>query len=468
MRRCVAVLLCALCCCAEAPGVDAMPPDDCGDAPGEPRRFAALSPDERLERIARLDGSSPRAVFEIGQVLPHEPGTPAPASEPQRLLPTDACGRDEVALPGTRVAASNDDVLLTCDAQSGVVVAVDPQTGDPGDTLFVDVDCEVAIAGDHALAIAFDDASPRVVTTPLVGGAVRTLMPAVAAVDPLPLAIDEQTVLGLTPAGRLVTLGVPDAEELHARDGVAQFRLSPDGRFLLLQDGTPSADAAVASTVRLLDRQTDAEVVLAQTALAWTSQPWFSDLILLAPQPGKPVQIFEPDTGAEVTLPDGTQLRGTVGDGRLWIAATPLSYGLLSERIWDPRSGEASLLYEGEGFASGSPEGLVVYVPSGEAGIQRGTLLRVGWDGTPAEVVANEVGWHRRKVDAARWLSVLADETGDYGTLVLHGPDARRTELDHGVHVFAPALVGSLAPDDPLVYAVSDGTQSGLFRVVPP
>ncbi len=453
-----------LACQAPTPIVDDSDPDACGDIPGQPRRFAALAPDERLERIVAPSQPEGRAVFEISRSPTRQPGAPRPKAVPQRLISTDHCGDDELSLPGVVVAAVTDDVILSCAPDTGTVFVVDPEQEEARRTLLTGVECEVAIAGSDAVALALDGDLPRAVTVPLAGGAPRTLLASVAPLDPLPLAVSDGTLTGLTPAGRLVTVDVATAEVFEQRDDVADVRVSGDGRWLLLQQGTPNPEERVVGPVVLVDRRTDLEVVLAQTSLSWSPHPWFSELVLLTTEPGAPVRVFTLE-GAELVLPEATQLRGVVGDGRLWIGAVPLSYGRLQERTWDPKTSTATLVYDGEGFATGSDGGLFVHIPSAEFGIQLGTLLEVPWSGGQPTVAAEGIGWHRRRLADGRWLSVVADDDGDHGALVIHDTDGGRRVVDEDAHVFSPALAGKRAADDPIVYAVSDGPRSGLHRL---
>lgn len=440
--------------------------DPCGGIVGEPERFAALAPDERLHRIVTVDGAVSRAVFEIHRDPPAEPGEPSPKSEPVRLISTDACGDDELPLPGAMVAAVDDGVILSCDPASGTVYRIDPEDRDARVVLLSGVECEVAIAGPYAVAFDVSSTPPRIVAVALDGGSMeRILLDAVAPLDPPPVAIDEDKLIALLPDGQLVTVDIAYGSNLDARNGVADLRVSPDARYMLVQQGTPSPDEVVSGPVVLVDRQTGGERVLIHAALAWSPAPWFSDLLILAPGPGQPVRVFTLPYGEEIVLPEGTGLRGTVGDGRLWIGVVPLDYGRLLERTWNPATGESTLLYDGEGFASGTPDGLFVHVPSPERGIQLGTLMRVPWDGGAPAVAAADIGWHRRRMADGRWLSVVGDPDDDVGALVLHEVDGTRRELDTGVHVHAPALTVGRDEDDPLVYTVREGTASGLYRV---
>jgi len=441
--------------------------DPCGGLVGEPERFAALGPDERLHRIVEVEGEAARAVFEIHREPPAEPDEPSPKSTPVRLISTDVCGDDELPLPGAMVAAVDDGVILSCDPTTGTVYRIDPEDRDTRAVLFSGVECEVAIAGSHAVAFDVSTRPPRVLTVPLEGGNERVLLEAVAPLDPPPVAIDEDRLIALQPDGQLVTVDITYGSTLDVREDVADVRISPDARYVLVQQGTPSPDEVVAGPVVLVDRQTGSERVLIDAALAWSPAPWFSNLLILAPGAGQPVRVFTLPNGNEIVLPEGTGLRGTVGDGRLWIGVVPLDYGRLLERTWDPVSGESTLLYDGEGFASGTPDGLFVHVPSEARGIQLGTLMRVSWDGGTPAVAAPDIGWHRRRMADGRWLSVVADPDDDVGTLVLHEADGARRELDQGVHVHAPALTVGRDGDDPLVYTVRDGPRSGLYRLRP-
>ena len=222
-----------------------------------------------------MDGEVARAVFEIHRDPPAEPGEPSPKSEPVRLISTDACGDDELPLPGAMVAAVDDGVILSCDPSSGTVYRIDPEDRDTRDVLFTGVECEVAIAGSHAVAFDVSVNPPRVLSVPLDGGMERVLLDAVAPLDPPPAAIDEDKLIALLPDGQLVTVDITYGSNLDARNEVADLRVSPDARFMLLQQGTPSPDEVVSGPVVLVDRQTGGERVLIDAALAWSPAPWF-------------------------------------------------------------------------------------------------------------------------------------------------------------------------------------------------
>ena len=447
--------------CGPAPLIVAAgEPDGCGQTDAE--RIAALSDDERLTRIVPLPGDPLRLIFEIGAAPAREPGTPPPPVRPRRLISTDACGDDEAALPGDRVADATAGALLTCHEATGTVNWVDPNNLKAAHPLFASTPCAAAVSGEYAMAVDLSGPAPAIVRAPLSGGEPEVVVASIAALDPLPVAVEDGVVVTLQPIGRLVGVDIATGEVVESRDDIADFRASPDGRFRLVQRGVPDPEPTP-SEVWLIDRQAASETLLMETALAWSPQPWFSDYVLLASEPGQPWRVFARASGDELVLPQGHQLRGAAGE-RVWIAPTPLAYGTLHELSWHPRTGETILLYEGPGYASGSPEGLLVYTPSAALGIQLGTVSEIPWTGGPPIVVAQDVGWHRRRLGDGRWISVQAAEDGETGTLLLHDTDGSRVVLDEAVAVHAPALAATLGPEAPLVYAVTDGARSGLYR----
>lgn len=464
MQRRLVVGLMPLLACAEPQTAVVVEPDACGDRPGMPTRIAALSPDERLDRIVNVGGQT-RAVFEIGHAPPHAAGTPPPPFEPSRLISTDACGAEPLPLPGTTVVGTTDDAIVTCDETSGDVVLVAVDASPQWTPLLSAVGCAVLVADSHALALLGGEPPLSVGAVPLTGGDVVTLVAAVAAIEPPPVAVADDRLFALSQAGRLSTIDIVARTTLATQEEVADVRVSPDGDFVLTQRGVPDRHATP-STVTLLHRESGRSVPLTETSLSWSPTPWFHDWVLLAVGPGQPHRIFERTTGAEVVLPPTMVLRGRADGTRLWLGRSGTAYGELEEYVWEPGEREPEAVVIGEGFAtSGGDDGLFVHLPSDALGIQLGTLLRIGWSGGEHEVVAERIGWHRRRLPDGGWLSVVADATGDRGTLVEHLADGARRELDEGVHVFTPSLSRNRQPQDALVYAVRDGPHSGVYRL---
>lgn len=464
MGRRLAAALVLLAACRSSDELVLAADDPCGDE--RPRAVLELEPGERL---ARLSETASRLVLTLerdednGDADGDGDGHDLEA----RLVSVDRCGDDAVTLPGSVLADSDedDDVVIVCDEANGQVDVVRADGTMRTEGVLEGVECEVARTGASLLAILRD--APSIVAVPIEGGQARVLVDALAPGPVLPAAVHDGTLFALTAQGVLVERAVGEGGDyriVSEREGVAAFSLSPDGTQMVVQLGPPGAEepGSVRWTWRGGDEGDEppdggeAERELLQASLRWSPLPWLDDFVMLADAPTAPRRLFL--AGKEVTLPPATVLRGTIPDGRLWVGQAGLPYGELHESAWDRERDATTMLYEGEGFASRGDDGLYVLQPSEDHGIQRGALVEVPWSGEAPTVVADEVGWNRRRLEGARWLSVVTSGEGDWGELRLHQAGESTRLLDE-VHVHSAALARLV---DEGVYASTPGA---LVRV---
>jgi hypothetical protein len=226
----------------------------------------------------------------------------------------------------------------------------------------------------------------------------------------------------------------------------------------------PLPGASEPGPIVLLDRERDATHPLVTADLAWTWQPWSNGLVAVRTEATGAEWVFAGPDFEGRPIPDDAVFRGTTPDGAVWLGTRGSDPMRLRERVWDPVTGAEQLLYDGPGYAFGSVDGLELFVPSDDAGLQSGTLLLVPWSGGDPRPLGEQVHFSRVRLVDGRVLSL---DPSAAGPLYLHDPDAgTRRVVDDDVHPVAPAL-NRLDPfEGDIVYSVwGQAEDAGVWRI---
>jgi hypothetical protein len=435
----------------------------CGEASA--RRMLGLQADGEVERIV-VDRDRGEVLF--GVVAPVDGAVPAMRA-PVAVRATDLCGDAPrtlgeaarlVTAPGVAALLCEDGTRLRVPHDDAAVIeAIDCEVAGTDVGLVVLAPGDVGGQGDLVLH-GPDGAAPRVLLTAVVHASWRVGRAWWAS---------GATAVALDVDGRVSALDLAGGEPVHLAEDVADLVASGDGRWLMLQAG---ADPGTPGEVRVIDRETGDRHELLVATLTANPAPLFGPFALLREAVGSPYRLFELEAGTELQLPAGTSFVRDLPEGRVWLHAVAAPYGEAHEHAWDPATGELVELFAGPGIPSFGEDGLEVFVPSDDAGIQRGKLVTIPWTGGDAVTLAHDVGWQRLRVgDDGRFVSVRqTQDDPPLGELYLHDPldeDPVRIAGD----VLAPSVqLGRRDPfDGDIVWVAQEDDARALWRIrVPP
>lgn len=374
-------------------------------------RILDLAAEDEVERVV---GSDPATIL-FGVVTAPAPdsGLPPSARTPKSVVLGDGCGQTLDAIADVRLVTASGVAPMAC-ADDEVFVVDDP----PGETIgavgcrlgSVDLGLVVEAPGERGLWLHPPEAPPRAVVQGLAADDAGDRWTAGGG-----------TIVARTDDGSIVVVAVPasivDAfETATVATGAVDFRVGGDARWLVWQG---AGEDGMGPILRTDLHGEAADVELATARLADEPLALYGPYLVLRTDAGR--ELFRLEDAKRIVLPQGTSFRRHLDDGRLWLHRDAAPYGELDELAWDPNTGRAVTVYAGPGATTYADDGLEVHVPSPDAGIQLGQLRLAPWDGSGARVLGDDVGWHRRRLDDGRVLSVV--QTSDdppLGTLVLH------------------------------------------------
>lgn len=424
-----------------------------------------LGAHEEVERIV-VDRDRDEVLF--GVVTPD-------AQVPSMRVPvavqvTDMCGDEPRTLAeGARLTTAPGVRPQLCEGGARLRAASDEDAA-----TIEAIDCEVAGTDFGLVVLAPSEASEtkELVLHPMDGAAPRVLASGIVHASwrmgrAWWAAGDE--AIALDTGGRVLALDLVGGEPRVVAEAIADLVVSGDGRFLLTQSG---GDPMASSAVCVIDRDTGERHEIADATLGANPLPFFGPWLALREAVGVPHRIFALEGGHELPLPPGTSFVRDLPDGRAWLHAMDAPHGHADERAWDPATGELVALYAGPGIPSFADDGLEIFAPSDDAGIQRGTVLSIPWTGGAPVTLAEDVGWQRVRVGSdGRFVSVRQmQDDPPLGDLYLHDPlDPDPVRIAGGV--LAPSI--HLARHDPfdgdLVWIAEEGGGRTLWRIrVPP
>ncbi len=381
------------------------------------------------------------------------------------------------------------DIALGHDAANGDIVVLDPGGGAAPHVLFADILSEgggstwtphglVTVVPDDedfgALVLRPNPADPRSETAvpQVLLDRIRLRPPGNAAVGVHDvLRIFDDFVLAVTEDAVLVRVELADGAMSILQHGVAAIEASHDGRHILWQFDfvTPGEPMYPEGKIYLRDQTTGTDVLLAETALTYSSAPLARidegviqlDLGFIY---SEPMRIFFVPGFEFVDVRADLQLITRL-EGDTWLAGLS-GYGYY-DRL-DLRTGASQRLFPYEGQivrVVGEAVELLEVPPCCINGdfFDEGPLWRVPLDGTtPYKLARRATRIHRRLDDGRIVTPVGIDDQGLSELLLVDPTTLGEQRIDD--HVYAYTLDTSRVADEGVIgYTVTDGERSGVY-----
>ncbi len=481
------VLLCAAllaAACHDSGEPEAPLPDVCG-APG-PHRVLAHGPDQALAIPPVQIGE--RVFYRVGDTDPGGASHPLMPFGNDVQWTTGPCGESPTRVPDAYSDPFEVErwpgVALACDRANNSIVSFSASGPLAPHAVFADLGCDPIVSefgpidhtdlDDHSALLTLhpwpDD--PRTDTAEP-----QLLIPAeIRAQGGHPrIELVGAELFALDTGDRLLRVALPGGEVKVEQTDVAQFDVSPDGRYLVTQTPAVELNGRLGNPV-LYDRQTGVGLSLGDgsISLAWVPD----DLIVLTSEDGQ--RIFNlPGLGA-VDVPvnhhlDGTQSPlvrggGPLADGR-WVVQ---SYEDGALRYLDLTNGELTPMFSRSSqIVAHDPSGAVVLqVPlcctENNRADDEGPLWSVPHDGAPPQLLRDRATLFTYRPND-RQLVTLVDigDRRDSSMILIDRDGARERALDD--HVYANYFSLSIAPEL-IRYSVQDGERSGVWlaKLPPP
>ncbi|MCH9683324.1 MAG: hypothetical protein K0V04_17950 [Deltaproteobacteria bacterium] len=493
MNRCATLaLLAASMGCAEGSSVvdrpDFEPPqatwrEVCGTE--GPHRILGLAPGEHAYRIVRIEGED-RVLVSTFVV---DPTIPLSEFPPTLELVTQAvglCGEDPVEVArGLELPSRIDDRHWVGCADGGHGASLIDVTGQQPPRPLLDGWCPlrstdhgvvtVSSAADErygTLVIARDLDDPAAVPQVLAHD-VRVprnafFGPGHSSTTSLWTSADE--ALALDNLGNVVHVDLATGQSTIQLEGVREFRVSSDGRYMVWQalDPAEGEPETPVSPVFLLDRETQTQDHLLNTHLEWSGGVFAGDYVVVRDDV-EGLQLFVRETAQSISLPPGTEFRGLLDATQMWLVER--GFETTQELRWSPGDSEpvafathqpGSVSRRGEGF-----ELFVEDLPPQMAGPGEGRLEWMGFDGGDPIIVAHRAHRNRGHVADERLITTIGTDSTGHGPLWLIGPDPDDVVvLDALAFEQSPRLNSGDPLDGDIAFAVADpgGDRRGVYR----
>lgn len=271
--------------------------------------------------------------------------------------------------------------------------------------------------------------------------------------------------VGLDEAGVVRRFDLSTAQATEERSGVRELRISGDGRWMIWQalepaEGDPKTPVG---PVFLRDREAQTDAHLLNTHLEWTGNPYVGPYLVIRDDVQGP-RVFRREGPEPVTLPEGTDYRGVLDEGQLWLVRR--RDGLTEELRWAP-GGEPVVFARHNGAISSRSDGVEIFETDDVAAPGEGSLSFVPWEGGEPRVLADHVHQSRRRLADGRILTIVHEDQTQHGSLRLIDPQAGAwVQLDPRGYVQSPRLNQGDLFDADVVYAVAGSSDDGrgVFR----
>lgn len=460
----------------------------CGE--DSPHRLLALDADERVAAVSAVGERRYFILTPEFDPADLQPGVYFPTADASRVVSTGACGEDprEVGRDVFRVFENErfPGVVFGCDRSiDGGVVVIDPSGAEPPRAWMAAPACD-GVWTDHGVVAAklVSDGTSEV--TPLL----RFPYPASVDAEPVaPVVLVEAAPIGLprfgvvgddafvTEGDDLLRVSLPSGEVTVEQAGVAQWRITSDGRVLAWIDLATYEGNGIdgKGTIVVRDRTTGESIQVEASAFSQFAFGVVSpDVLMLDIGPGVGTGVatatrlvFLPELSS-IDLPVDRKPFHPLDGGR-WLTGLDWNGPYVTR---DLESGAETILADVAGSASPFDEKhLVVYEGAlfDDSEAPASAVWKVPLDGSAAQKMADRSGSVRRLLDAGLVTLVDVDEQW-IGDLVLVDPESRE-ERRIDDHVFRTGvLVGApWAEENEILYAVVDGARSGawLARLAP-
>lgn len=463
--------------CGPEPVADSEPEYDevCGTR--GPHRLFAFEPGEWLH--------SPLGDTRIGDRLYFITGTGetwggvGPLPETAKVHSTGLCGEDRrfiaddvrnvfqrEQLPG---------VLFGCRGSvSGDLLVLDP-AGTNAPQVLIPNGCWLDEWTEHGIVLEVEyeeHTASRLLFYPYPTDVHAGPLEPIVLVDPIEphrgqLFIDDDEVLALDLDGNLLRIALPDGETTVEQTDVDDFRVSPDGRYLVWEDRlTADDDNKITGKLTLRDRETGVDTVLALAPSSYQPRRVMPTYIELTKLDGGGRVIALPSLET-VELPPNRTLRSQIPE-RGWLLHGEYDAWYL----WDPITREETLITTDTGDSlriTADAMQQILHRDPAAPWPAPGELWRYPFDGSAPELLARRVvePWY---LEDGRVYDVPVVDAEGLGDLVLVDPDTL-AEQRIDSHVMPPirgfGWHTPIVEQDTIAYQVLDGERSGIWIVRP-
>jgi hypothetical protein len=445
-----------------------------------PHRLLSLGDGEHAYRIDPVPGSE-RVLVSTFVVDPAVPLAELPPTRDRVIDAVGPCGQDPVELArGLQLTSGHAGLLLACTGEGHGAHVLDPTGAQPARPI-VEGWCPlrstdaglVAVQSEpderHGeLVLLRDPGDPQAWPEVLASG-IRTshntyFGPGSNASTSLWAAGTE--AVGLDEDGVVHRFDLATGEAAEELSGARELRISGDGRWMIWQalepaEGDPQTPVG---PVFLRDRLAQTDAHLLNTHLEWTGNPYVG-IYLVVRDDVQGLRVFVAEGAEPVTLPEGTDYRGVLSEGELWLARRV--DGLTEELRWRPGDASPAVFARHDGVVSRRGDGLEIFETDDVAAPNEGSLSFVSWDGGEPVRLADRVHVGRGRVADGRILTIVYEDQTQHGALRLVDPEAGTWVLiDPRGYVQSPRLnQGDLFEGD-VMYAVADpgGDGRGVYR----
>lgn len=381
---------------------------------------------------------------------------------------------------GLSLTQSHEDLLLACDQDGHGAHVLDP-TGAQDPRPVLDGWCPLrstaaglltveAEPSEHhgALVLLRDpsapEARPELLATGIRDGYNTYFGPGGNATTSLWAAGDE--AIALDDAGTVHRITLSTGQLVDELTGVRELRVSGDGRWMIWQalepaEGDPETPVG---PVFLRDRAAQTDVHLLNTHLEWTGSPYAGEYLVVRDDVQGP-RVFAADSAQPIALPEGTDYRGVLDEGRLWLARRV--DGLAEELRWTPGDAEPVVFARHDGQVSRRAGGIEIFETDAITAPNEGRLSFVSWDGGEPVVLADHVHQGRGRLADGRILTIVHEDDSHHGSLRLIDPETGAwVQLDPRGYVQSPRLNAKDPFDGDIAYAGGDpgGDGRGVLR----
>lgn len=457
-----------------SPAGDTQPPQwstVCGTE--GPHRLLSLRPGEHASRVDLLPDSD-RVLVSTFSVDPQIALAEFPPTLDRTIYTVGPCGEDPIEIARglsltTRVGA----LTLACgDGQHGAWV-LDPTGAAPPRPILngwcplrstdhglvtVDADPEQSFG---TLVVLRDPADPSATAEPLATG-IRTsrntyfgpgsnFSTSLWAKGERALVLDEQ--------GQVLDVDLRDGLATVELEGVREFRVSSDARQMIWQSVEPSEgdpDTPI-SPVFLRDRQTQIDTHLLNTHLEWTGNPYVGDYLMVRDDVDG-LRVYWADDARPIELPAGTDVRGVLDDGALWLVRRV--DGITEELRFGPDEGrDPTVFARHQGSITRRGEGIEIFDSHDIASPSEGSLSFAPFAGGEPTLLADHVHASYRRLADGQILTIVGEDETGHGPLRLVDPETGSfTVLDFHAYVHSPRLNSADPFEGDIVFASSEGT----------